>query len=100
MEPVYGVMVKSVSGQLMAVVTNGSTFMSLKDYATHTERNCGNPPVLATKEEVGGYEITFKSLDVDIENGDPYERKELISFGKEDAILLAKKILNYYGEEL
>ena len=100
MELVYGVMVKSVSGQLMAVVTNGSTFMSLKDYATRTERNCGNPPTLATREELGSYTVTLSRSDVDINHIDTYERHEITSFDKEDAIELARKILNYYEDEL
>ena len=100
MEPVYGVMVRAVSGQLMAMVTNGSTFMSLKDYATRTERNCGNPPVLPTKEQVGSYDIVLSRLDVDITHIDTYERHEITSFDKDDAIELARKILTYYGEEL
>lgn len=100
MSMVYGHMVRAVSGKLMAVVTNNSTSMSLEDYAIRTEMNYGISPVLATKEEIGAYEVVLTKIDVDICNSDPYVRSQTVAFDKDDAIILARKILTYYGEEL
>lgn len=93
---VYGRVVKSASGKLMPVVTNRSDVMSLMRYADLSNR-LGHRPVLATKEEIGAYSVRYTPGYVTLELADPYEARETFALDKEEAMELARKILNYYG---